>query len=234
MGNGHASGTGDDGATSGAMPKRAARARRALSARLSPGHVVMLLAGALGVLFTLNVLRAADDTTPVLLASRDLAPGTLLDEHSVRIAHLRADPSVVATLFAGEQASLLRGQVVTATVREGELLARGAVRAVDARAAQRVMSFSIPRPRAADGRLAPGDHVDVIAVDKDARQARYVLVDAEVVAIDDRGSGALSGISEDVTVTIVVDPDVAIALAIAIDTETVSLVRSTGAPEIKP
>jgi Flp pilus assembly protein CpaB len=233
MGNGHGAGTDDGGAgREGAKP--AARARRTLSARVSGGHVVMLLAGALGVLLTLNVLRAADDSTPVLVAARDIAPGTLLDEHSVRVANVRADASIVATLFAGDQAPVVRGQVMTTTVREGELVSRSAVRAVDADAARRVMSFPIPRARAVGGQLAPADRVDIVTVDKDSRRARYVLVDGEVVAVDDNSGGAFQGSTDDLTVTIAVDPEAALALAAALDTETVSLVRSTGAPEMAP
>ena len=39
--------------------------RRALTSRVSTGHVVMVVAGLLGALLTLSALRAADDTRPV-------------------------------------------------------------------------------------------------------------------------------------------------------------------------
>jgi Flp pilus assembly protein CpaB len=208
------------------------RTRREIRSRLSTGHVVMVLAGALGVLLTLSVLRSADDTRAVLVAAHDLAPGSVINEASVHVAHVHADASVLATLFGAEQLGALRGRVVTASVHNGELMARGSVSAVDARAATRVMSFPIARARAVGGKLTSGDRVDVMAVDHDSGRAGYVVTDAEVVALDGRSGGALSGASDDVTITLVVDPVTAPALASAIDAGTVMLVRSTGAPAV--
>jgi pilus assembly protein CpaB len=206
------------------------RTRRELSSRVSTGHVVMVLAGALGILLTLTVLRSADDTRPVLVAAHDLAPGTVIGDASVHVTHVHVGASVLATLFGADQLAALRGRVVTATVQEGELVARGAVSARDAHASTRVMSFAIARSRAVGGRLSTGDRVDVLAVDHDSGRAGYVLTDTEVVAVEGRSSGALSGTSDDLTVTLVVAPETAPELASAIDAGTVMLVRSTGAP----
>ena len=209
------------------------RTRREIRSRLSTGHVVMVLAGALGVLLTLSVLHSADDTRAVLVAARDLAPGSVINEASVHVARVHVDASVLATLFGAEQLGALRGRVVTASVHDGELVPRGSVAAVDARAATRVMSFPIPRARAVDGKLISGDRVDVLAVDHDSGRAVYVVTDAEVVALAGRSGGALSGASDDVTITLVVDPVTAPALASAIDAGTVMLIRSTGAPAVR-
>ncbi len=208
------------------------RTRRDLRSRVSTGHMVMVLAGALGVLLTLTVLRSADGTRPVVVAARDLAPGTVLDASSVRVARVHVDASVLATLFAADHLEALRGRVVTTTVHVDELVARGSVSALDAHVARRVMSFPIARSRAVDGRVTSGDRVDVLAVDHDSGRAGYVVTDAEVVAIEGRSGGALSGASDDVTVTLVVDPATAPVLASAVAAGTVMLVRSTGAPVV--
>jgi Flp pilus assembly protein CpaB len=209
------------------------RTRRGISSRISTGHVVMVLAGALGVLLTLTVLRSADHTRPVLVAAHDLAPGTIIADASVHVARVHAGASVLATLFGAEEVGALRGRVVTTIVHEGELVARGAVSTPDAHTSTRIMSFSIARARAVAGKLSTGDRIDVLAVDHDSGRAGYVLTDAEVVAVDGHSGGALSGASDDVTVTLVVDPATAPALASAIDAGTVVLVRSTGAPAIR-
>ncbi len=206
------------------------RTRRGINSRVSTGHVVMVLAGALGVLLTLTVLRSADDSRPVLVAAHDLAPGTVIGDASVRVVRVHAGTAVLATLFGGDQQPALRGRVVTSAVHEGELLARGAVSTIDAHASTRVMSFPVARSRAVAGKLQNGDRVDVLAVDHDSGRAGYVLTDTEVVAVDGRSGGALSGASDDVTITLVVDPTTAPALAAAVDAGTVMLVRSTGAP----
>jgi Flp pilus assembly protein CpaB len=209
------------------------RTRRELSSRVSTGHVVMLLAGALGIMLTLTLLRSADDTRPVLVAARDLAPGTVISEASVRVTQVHVGDSVLATLFGADQLAGLRGRVVTATVQEGELVPRGAVSARDAHASTRLMSFPIPRALAVGGSLATGDRVDVLAVDHDSGRAGYILPDAEVVAVEGRSGGALSGASDDVTITLVVEPQTAPELASAIHAGTVMLVRSTGAPALR-
>src|SRR3954452_23330871 len=183
------------------------RTRRELSSRVSTGHVVMLIAGALGILLTLTIVRSADDSRPVLVAAHDLAPGTVLSDSSVHVERVHVGTSVLATLFGADQLEALRGRVVTATVKEGELVARGAVSALDAHASSRVMSFSIARSRAVAGRLSTGDRVDVLAVDHDSGRSGYVLTDAEVVAVEGRSGGALSGASDDVTMTLVVAPE---------------------------
>src|SRR4029079_19590722 len=137
-----------------------------------------------------------------------------------------------ATLFGADQLSAVRGRVVTTTVQEGELVARGAVSALDAHASTRLMSFPIARSLAVGGSLSTGDRVDVLAVDHDTGRAGYVLTDAEVVEVEGRSSGALSGASDDVTITLVVAPETAPQLASAIDAGTLMLVRSTGAPAL--
>jgi Flp pilus assembly protein CpaB len=208
------------------------RTRRGISSRVSTGHVVMVLAGALGILLTLSVLRSADDSRPVLVAAHDLAPGTVISDASVHVARVHVDVSVLATLFRAEQLGALRGRVVTTIVHEGELVARGAVSTLDAHASKRVMSFPIARARAVGGKLSTGDRVDVLAVDHDSGRAGYVVTDAEVVAVDGRNGGALSGASDDVTITLVVEPATAPVLASAIDGGKVILVRSTGAPAV--
>jgi Flp pilus assembly protein CpaB len=193
----------------------------------------MLLAGALGVLLTLSVLRAADHSEPVIVASHELAPGTVLGSGDVRVARVRVGRDTLATLFAGSDVAPVRGQVVTSAIHAGALVPRGAVRSVDAAAATRIMSFVLPRARAVDGKLASGDRVDVIAVERDTGRAGYVITDAEVTAVDSHGSGPLAGTSEDVTVSLVVDPDTAPRLAVALDAHTVTLVRATGAAPLK-
>src|SRR5262245_54546871 len=147
---------------------RATRSRRrAYASRVSTGHVVMILAGVLGALLTLNVLRAADSTTPVLVAAKDLTPGTVIDAGAVRVAHIHADGKVLATLIPDTALDDVRGQVATSTVHRGSLLSRDQLQAVDGGAAQRVMSFPLSRAHAVAGQLDAGDRVDVLAVERD-------------------------------------------------------------------
>jgi Flp pilus assembly protein CpaB len=155
-----------------------------------------------------------------------------VSDADVRVARVHADGGVLGTLFGADDVAGVRGHVVTDNVRAGELLARGSVRAVDAGAAARVMSFPLPSARAVGGKLASGDRVDVVAVEHDSWRAGYVLTDASVVAVDGHDSGPLGGSSDDITVSLVVDPDGAARLAAALEAGTVTLVRATGAPRV--
>src|SRR5262249_13745373 len=158
--------------------------RRALRTRISSGHIVMLGAGALGVLLTLSAVRSADHTQPVLAAAHDLAPGAVVTTDDVRVARVHVDGAALRTLVSGTDVAALRGEVVTNPMTTGELIARANVRESSAGAAARVMSFPLPRARAVDGKLQSGDRVDVVAVEHDAARAGYVITDAAVVAVD--------------------------------------------------
>lgn len=204
-------------------------ARRSLASRVSAGHLVMVLAGSLGVLLTLRVLSSADDTRPVLVAAVDLEPGTVLDDGVLTTARISGDGTALAALFAADEMAAVRGRVVTETVEAGALVTRADVSAVDAGAAPRAMSFPLPSARAVAGAIDTGDRVDVITVDADTGRAAYVMTDVEVLAVDGDDGGPLSGGGDEITVTLAVDADSALGLAAAVESGTVSLVRATGA-----
>jgi Flp pilus assembly protein CpaB len=189
----------------------------------------MVLAGALGVLLTLSVVRATDRTRAVFVAAHDLAPGAVLDPGALRLTRVHADRAVNASLFGSEQRAVLRGRVATGAIAAGALLTRDNVRDASDGATPRVMSFPLPKARAVDGKLARGDRIDILAVDHADGRAQYVMHDVLVVDVDGRASGALSGAGDDVTVTVDVDAGTAARLAAAVDTEVVSLVRTASA-----
>src|SRR5690242_437341 len=98
------------------------RRRRPWRSRVSTGHVVMVLAGLIGALLTLTALRAADHTTPMLAAARDIAPGTAIDARALRVARVHADAATLATLIAPDQLDAVRGWVAVEDIPAGSLL----------------------------------------------------------------------------------------------------------------
>ena len=202
--------------------------RRALTSRVSTGHVVMVIAGLLGALLTLSALRAADDTCPVVVAARDIVPGTVIDSRWLRTSSVHADTGVLATLFDASAIDDLRGQVAVARIPAGSLVTHDDVRAAASGDAPRAMSFPIPVTRAVGGALVAGDRVDVLSVRHNTGRSSYVAMDATVLAFSNHGGGALQG-SEDASITLAVDPDVAARIASALETGSVTLVRATGA-----
>ncbi len=205
--------------------------RRPLASRLSAGHVVMVVAGLLGFLLTLGLLRAADRTVPVAVAAADIEAGERVDAGSFDLVDVHAGGSVLDTLVVADLIDSIDGRVAARRVGRGELVALSDLRTAGAGAAPRSMSFPIDAARAVGGALDAGDRVDVLAASDGA--ARYVLADVEVLAVGGGGgSGALRAGDDALTVTLAVQPDDAIRLAAALDGSAVTLVRSTGAEPV--
>ncbi|WP_062302722.1 SAF domain-containing protein [Demequina subtropica] len=101
---------------------------RPLAARVRPPGwrdprlVVGVLLIAIAVAGVVAVLASADRTVPVYAAAAELAPGTVLDESTVAIAHVR-----VGAGYLEAPASAPWGAVLTRAVGEGELIPAGAV-----------------------------------------------------------------------------------------------------------
>src|SRR3954469_22855275 len=85
--------------------------RRALRSRVSSGHIVMVVAGVLGLLLSLSVLRRADDTVAVVTVARDLAPGARLSSDMVRVTRIHAEARQLANLVPADGIDELRGSV---------------------------------------------------------------------------------------------------------------------------
>ncbi|WP_062291557.1 SAF domain-containing protein [Demequina phytophila] len=103
---------------------------QAVAARLRPPGwrdprlVVGVLLIVVAVVGVAAMLRGADRTAPVYAAATDLAPGTVLDESTLVVAHVRVGDQY---LGAPDQAPF--GSVVTRAVGAGELLPASAVAA---------------------------------------------------------------------------------------------------------
>jgi len=195
---------------------------------MSTGHVVMVLAGALGVLLTLSLLRAAGDTRPMLAVAHDIAPGTVIDSGSLRVTRVHVDNEARATLFDASSLGSLDGKVAVERIAAGSLLPRTALRTATAGGIPRAMSFPIPRSRAVGGALIVGDRVDVLGVRRNTGRSGYVATDVQILAYASRASGPLEG-SDDASVTIAVDSGEATRIASALEVGTITLVRATGA-----
>jgi Flp pilus assembly protein CpaB len=199
---------------------------------VSTGHVVMVLAGLLGALLTLTVLRAADDTTPILAAAHDIAPGTIIDARALRVARVHADATTLATLIESDQLDVVSGQIAVEDIPAGTLLTRVAIRSAVQGGAPRAMSFPIARTRAVNGAIDTGDRVDVLAVQRNSGRSSYVATDVQVLDFRSQETGPLQE-SDDASVTIAVDADAAARIASALETGTVTLVRATGAAPLE-
>lgn len=209
---------------------RGPRRRRRILARLSFGHVVMIVSGLLAFLLTFSLLRAREETTPVAVAARDIPAGTPVDARSFRFTEVRVEDDVLATLLRPGELEAVTGWVAASTIRAGDLVSRSDLRPAAAPGGLGAMSIPVEREHAVGGALAPGDRVDVIEVREGV--ARYLVQGAEVLAVgsQDRG-GFVEGSIGTFSVTIAVDAQAALDIARAIREAGVEIVRTTGATE---
>ncbi|WP_051163019.1 SAF domain-containing protein [Nocardia brevicatena] len=149
--------------------------RRLLAAVFAMAAVALLLRG-----------DPDDARAAVVVASRDLPPGHLLESADLRIAH---HPSALLPEGAVHDAAPLSGAVLTAALRAGEVVTD--LRVVGPRLATIAAGTENARIvpiRLADNAitdvLRAGDRVDVVAVEEsDAAPARTLATDATVVLV---------------------------------------------------
>ena len=209
------------------VPSPAASLPRSLMSRFSTGHLVMIVAGLVGLLLTVAVLRRADERQPVAVAARDLSPGAALSEASIRYEQVKMDDSLLGTVFQPHDVKRLRDSVAAYPIAAGELIHRRAVRPAAAPEGKRAMSVAIDPSRAVNGELEAGDRVDVILAGN--HEVSIIVADAEVLSLGrpNRGS-AFAGVDGKFTVTLAVDARESQLVAAGIAGGDIVITRTTG------
>ena len=211
---------------------RASVRDRSLRSRLSSGHVVMVVAGILGLLLSLSVLRRADTTVPVMVVDHDLASGTRVSPDLFHVARIHAGAALLDNLVAPAALAGLRGRVVRAPLRAGDLLERSELGSAASGDAPRSVSFPVDSALAVGGDIGAGDRVDVLASATNGNDSGYVLVGADVVAVQSKSNGPLRSGDGQITITVAVDAAGAERLAAALHGSDLLVVRSTGAARV--
>lgn len=173
---------------------------RWLDPRLVAGLLLVLGSVVVGA----RVVAAADDTTPVLVATSDLAPGQPLTGSMVETRDVVLDGNL-ELYYTGAVGA---GYVVVRPVDEGELLARSAVAPSTDTGAIRYVTVAVPATEVPSG-LAPGDVVDVwrTPAEQDEVRTAEQLIAAVTVVTDDTGGGGLAGPGNQARVTLAVTGD---------------------------
>ena len=206
----------------------AARApRRPLRGRVSAGHLVMVVAGLLGVVVSVALLREEPVGVRVAVADHDIDVGDVIGPADFTSARVQAPDGLLDTLVRTTDVRGVRGHVAVAPVPSGELVVRSRLRPRAAPGGLRAMSVPIEPERAAGGRLAVGDRVDVVFAGQ--REASIIVADARVLAVDEPGRGGIGEVARPFTVTLAVNARQSQLLAAAIADGEVSLTRTTGA-----
>lgn len=208
------------------MTTAAAGPRRLQRRRASSAHLVMLIAGIVGLVLTLSLLREDAHGHRVAVAERDIEAGAVLRRADVRLESVSADARVLARLVPAADVPAMQGRIVTAPIAADEPLLNARLRTRAASGGRRAMSIPVERARAVNGRLVPGDRVDVVVAE--GGTATIVVAAAEVLDVDgDDGSfGSRRG---DVSVTLAVDARESQLLTAALASGDFVLTRVTGA-----
>jgi SAF domain. len=192
----------------------------------------MVVAGLLGLLLSLSVLRRVDTTVPVVMVTHDVVPGTRVRPEMFTATRIHADDRLLANLVSPAGLAALRGSIVLVSLRAGDLLERSGVGSPATRGAARAVSFPVDAALAVGGEVSAGDRVDVLASATDGSGSGYVLVDVDVVAVHATGSGPLRGGDGRLSITVAVDAAGAQRLAAALHAADLLVVRSTGAAPV--
>jgi len=219
--------------TSGARGLDAIAAPTALTSpkrrrgRFSRGHVVMALAGVVGVVLSFAVLREREGETAVLVAAHDVRAGERVSSDDFRTARVTLTPEVLATVATAADRRRVEGRIAGTAIAAGELVTSRTLRRRAATHGLRAMSIPIDPSRAVGGRLGAGDRVDVLFAGQEA--VSIIVADAPVLAVDARGRGGIGESSSPFTVTIAVNAPQSQLVAAAVADGEISLARTTGA-----
>src|ERR1700716_969956 len=149
----------------------------------------------IGIFLTLAALAGsvafwvgASDARPILIAARDLPAGATLRSSDLTVAYVRMDDSVYRAALPSDALDSLVGRQLGEPIHAQQVLARAQVASKPGLAADQV-AITIPaRPESAvDGRLRPGDTVQVLVtvIDKTRNEAhtRQLLDRAQVFEV---------------------------------------------------
>lgn len=184
------------------------------------GGVLVALAG-VGT-FVAWSRAAAEPHQAYAVAGEDLRPGDPLTAEVVRFVPIDLPGEVAAVAF--RDGAGLEGRVTVAPIGAGELIQAGSLSDQGSGEPAAEVSLALPRERAVDGRLRPGDLVDVYASGEDGT----TVVAPGLRIVDVRAPGGAFADGEELTVTLAVaelrDRTAVVGAASA---GTVTLVRTT-------
>jgi pilus assembly protein CpaB len=215
----------------GAAVGRRGPLRQGLGGRVSRGHVVMVVAGLVGVVVSFAALRQHDGAARVMVASHEIRAGERVSADDFRTEAVTMSAPLLATVVRAREVDGVVGRIAGATMAEGEIISKRMLRPRAARAGQRAMSIPIDPARAVGGRLAAGDRVDVLFAGE--RAVSIIVADAEVLAVDARGRGGIGESASPFTVTIAVTARQSQLVAAAVADGNISLARTTGSVSSK-
>lgn len=207
--------------------------RRTIARRvgLPSGRAVvgaLLIALAVVGLFTSYRSSQAETGTPYVVVADTVPAGAVIGPSDLTTRVLDLGEIADRTLTSPEAAV---GSVAIQTLLPGQLLqeANIATPAAGVDAATYEVSFAAERERALDGRLVPGETVDVLAtLDEDGESCTTVVAaGASIVRVGNSADDVLTNRSSFSVTLAVASPDDVLGVVFAADEAEITLVRAT-------
>ena len=175
---------------------------------------------------------SAGDAAPsrtVVVASRDITPGTRISATDLERRSLPIDEELAAHGFATTDELL--SATTLAPIGAGELLQRSAIRGSGPSTDEAGFSFPIDREHALDGDLRPGDIVDVLATFGSGLDAETAVLarSVRIAQISATDSSSVAGAGRLVVTAHFTATDQLLEVAHAAQVAALTLVRTTGA-----
>lgn len=169
--------------------------------------------------------------TEVVVAARDIAPGTVLGAGDVELVPVDLPPSLGARVFTSAEPVL--GAVAVGPLAAGELVQVGGL-APATEAAVPTFALSLPTAAANGGRLQRGDRVQVLATyGADASAVTRLLAGQARVVDVDRGGSDLGASGQVQVILAIASAQERTAVINAVTSGTITLVRTTGAGNVE-
>ena len=102
--------------------------RRTLRGRVSRGHVVMVVAGVVGVVLSFAALREHEGNARVLVAAHEIRAGETVRPADFRSEAVTMGSTLLATAVRAHDAATVRGKVAASSIAAGELVVRRTLR----------------------------------------------------------------------------------------------------------
>lgn len=151
----------------------------------------LVAAAAVGTFAAYAQATAAPDTRYVI-ATQDIAPGTVLDQSHLALIAIDLPELLQGRAVSEANVPQLIGTVTVAPLEANDLILDSAVAATGDLPGTYVLSIPVARSRALQGALWPGQDVDVIATYGRAggdAETRTVVQSARVVQVSDASGG---------------------------------------------
>lgn len=198
--------------------------RKAPKPSMSGAWIVMLLSGLVAAVAFFYVTNTANQKYSVLVASKDIPAGTAVNNDYFVQTEIAAEKQTLSRFVRLRDRESVRGQIANSFIARGDIVQRSSFRPPATREISKgEMSIPVEKKKAANGRVFPGDLIDVL---DERAPASPVAQNLEVLYVSN-DNGSLGG-GGSFSISVAVDSQQQLAIAKALDGNKINIVRKTG------